>query len=136
MRQHDLRAPHTCGPNSCPAPLVRLDQELCTLSLSPLTPYQFVVAGDGPYVGQILYDIHVSNIPQGYLYDRRHSSLAQEAIWGGIPRVGEELTTCVRRFGVTKSLKSPRRRFHITGARISSSNGHEVRFLGSIVYLC
>ena len=27
-----------------------MEQELCTLSLSPLTPYQFVVAGDSPYV--------------------------------------------------------------------------------------
>lgn len=59
VRQHDLRAPHSCGPNSCPVPLVELDQELCTLSLSPLTPYQFVVAGDGPYVGHS-YDTHVA----------------------------------------------------------------------------
>lgn len=58
MRQHDLRAPHNCGPNSCPTPLVQLDQELCTLSLSPLTPYQIVVAGDAPYVSLILYDLH------------------------------------------------------------------------------
>lgn len=27
-----------------------MDHELSTLTLSPLTPYQFVVAGDGPYV--------------------------------------------------------------------------------------
>lgn len=57
VRQHDLRAPHNCGPNSCPAPLIQLDQELCTLSLSPLTPYQIVVAGDAPYVGLHVRDI-------------------------------------------------------------------------------
>ena len=128
VRQHDLRAPHSCGPNSCPAPLVKLDQELCTLTLSPLTPYQFVVAGDGPYVGQLL---HVSpcgsNIQQGYLYDRRHSRLALEVTWGGVPRAGEELTTCVRKFGTKQSLKGEWRRVHITGARMPSSNGHEVR---------
>jgi len=51
VRQHDLRARwHTCSSGTCPPPLVKLPHELSTLALSPLTPYQFVVAGEAPYV--------------------------------------------------------------------------------------
>jgi WD repeat-containing protein 42A len=51
VRQHDLRTSHNCRNNgSCPAPLVKVNHELSTLALSPLTPYQFVVAGESPYV--------------------------------------------------------------------------------------
>lgn len=50
VRQHDLRTSHSCGAESCPAPLVDIGHELSALSLSPLVPYQFVVAGEGPYV--------------------------------------------------------------------------------------
>lgn len=51
VRQHDLRAPrHTCSSAACPPPLVKLPHDLSTLALSPLTPYQFVVAGEAPYV--------------------------------------------------------------------------------------
>jgi hypothetical protein len=49
VRQHDLRSPHTCS-SECPSPVVKLAHELSTLALSPLTPYQFVVAGDSPFV--------------------------------------------------------------------------------------
>lgn len=70
--------------------------------------------------------IHLmSNMPQGFLYDRRHSRRAIEARWGGLPRTGEEITTCVRKFG-RKPNDETFGRLHITGARMSTSNGHEV----------
>jgi len=50
VRQHDLRRPHDCHHGPCPTPLVKVNHELSTLALSPLTPYQFVVAGESPYV--------------------------------------------------------------------------------------
>lgn len=50
VRQHDLRMHHVCREDSCPTPLVKLKHELSTISSSPLTPYQFVIAGDSPYV--------------------------------------------------------------------------------------
>ncbi|KAH9853471.1 WD40 repeat-like protein [Lenzites betulinus] len=111
VRQHDLRVPHSCASNSCPAPLVQLDHELSTLSLSPLTPYQFVVAGASPY---------------GYLFDRRHAGRHFREEWGQPPSQ-DEITTCVRRFGRTTRGRHERRGLeHITGARMASSNGHEV----------
>jgi hypothetical protein len=50
VRQHDLRTHHVCGEGSCPPPLVKLNHELSSISSSPLKPYQFVVAGESPYV--------------------------------------------------------------------------------------
>ncbi|KAI0352957.1 WD40 repeat-like protein [Trametes cingulata] len=110
VRQHDLRVPHTCSA-SCPAPLVQLSHELSTLSLSPLTPYQFVIAGASPF---------------GYLFDRRHAGRHYREEWGQPPD-SDEVTTCVRRFG--RSTRGPHERRgleHITGSRMASSNGHEV----------
>ncbi len=52
VRQHDLRVPHICGRGICPAPLVKVAFDLSSISLSPLTPYQFVVAGESPYVSK------------------------------------------------------------------------------------
>ena len=49
VRQHDLRVRHSCR-GGCPAPLVHVEHSLYTLSMSPLTPYQFVVAGSSPFV--------------------------------------------------------------------------------------
>ncbi|TFK43495.1 WD repeat-containing protein [Crucibulum laeve] len=126
VRQHDLRAPpHNCRNGTCPAPLMKVGHGLSTLSLSPLTPYQFVVAGESPY---------------GYLFDRRHSGRVLKEEWGMVARAGEELTTCVRRFA--RPPKDPaengtRRRDHITGSRMSASNGHEVllTYSGDGVYL-
>ncbi|KAI0335470.1 WD40 repeat-like protein [Cubamyces sp. BRFM 1775] len=111
VRQHDLRVPHTCSSDSCPAPLVQLNHELSTLSLSPLTPYQFVVAGSSPY---------------GYLFDRRHAGRHYREEWGQPPD-SDEVTTCVRRFGrLTRGDHERRGLEHITGSRMASSNGHEV----------
>ncbi|KAH9899867.1 WD40 repeat-like protein [Cubamyces lactineus] len=111
VRQHDLRVPHTCSSDSCPAPLVQLNHELSTLSLSPLTPYQFVVAGLSPY---------------GYLFDRRHAGRHFCEEWGQPPS-HSDLTTCVRRFGRRTRGEHERRGLeHITGSRMASSNGHEV----------
>lgn len=55
MRQHDLRVPHNCALGNCPAPLVKVDHDLSSIALSPLTPYQFVVAGESPYVSLTSY---------------------------------------------------------------------------------
>ncbi|KAK2466242.1 hypothetical protein APHAL10511_001884 [Amanita phalloides] len=124
VRQHDLRTYHTCREDSCPPPLVKLSHELSTISSSPLTPYQLVVAGESPY---------------GYLYDRRHVGRRFTEEWGAIPRAGEDITTCVRRFGrpVNFSNQRPRIRDHITGARVSLRNGHEVllTYSSDAVYL-
>lgn len=49
VRQHDLRTPHHCR-TECPAPLIKMQFELSAISQSSLTPYQFVVAGESPYV--------------------------------------------------------------------------------------
>ncbi|KAI0832422.1 WD40 repeat-like protein [Trametes gibbosa] len=122
VRQHDLRVPHSCASDSCPAPLVQLNHELSTLSLSPLTPYQFVVAGASPY---------------GYLFDRRHAGRHFREEWGQPPDQ-DEVTTCVRRFGRTTRGHHERRGFeHITGARMATSNGHEVllSYSADAVYL-
>ncbi|KAF8913931.1 WD40-repeat-containing domain protein [Gymnopilus junonius] len=123
VRQHDLRTSHSCGAESCPAPLVDIGHELSALSLSPLVPYQFVVAGEGSY---------------GYLFDRRYLRRTIEHDWGMVPQAGKEPTTCVRKFGRERSSSDKRvRRDHITGARMSKSNGHEVLFSysGDGVYL-
>ncbi|KAM5540516.1 hypothetical protein V8D89_005974 [Ganoderma adspersum] len=111
VRQHDLRVPHLCNRHSCPAPLVALNCELSTLALSPLTPYQFVVAGESPY---------------GYLFDRRHAGRLFAEEWGQPPD-SSEVTTCVRRFGRNgRGAHERTGREHITGSRMASSNGHEV----------
>ncbi|PIL37152.1 hypothetical protein GSI_00844 [Ganoderma sinense ZZ0214-1] len=111
VRQHDLRVPHSCNGDSCPAPLVALNCELSTLALSPLTPYQFVVAGRSPY---------------GYLFDRRHAGRQFAEEWGQPPD-SSEVTTCVRKFGRNgRGALERRGREHITGSRMASSNGHEV----------
>ncbi|KIL70024.1 hypothetical protein M378DRAFT_156082 [Amanita muscaria Koide BX008] len=124
VRQHDLRTHHICDEDSCPAPLVKLNHELSTISMSPLTPYQFIVAGDSPY---------------GYLFDRRHVGRFFLEEWGAVPRAGDDLTTCVRRFGRPPKLRNRRNRMrdHITGVRVSPRNGHEVllTYSGDGVYL-
>ncbi|KAI0650815.1 WD40 repeat-like protein [Trametes meyenii] len=122
VRHHDLRVAHSCRLNHCPAPLVHLDHELSTLSLSPLTPYQFVVAGASPH---------------GYLFDRRHAGRHFREEWGRPPTPGE-VTTCVRRFGRTNRGSHERSgREHITGSRMATSNGHEVllSYSSDAVYL-
>ncbi|KAJ7908326.1 WD40 repeat-like protein [Mycena leptocephala] len=116
VRQHDLRTYHQCNDGSCPPPLVKLTFKLCSLSLSPLAPFQFVVAGESAY---------------GYLFDRRAGRfLAEER---GMVENG--MTHCIRRFGrpAANSANNDGIREHITGARMSSHNGHEVR--ADAVYL-
>ncbi|KAF8195853.1 WD40-repeat-containing domain protein [Mycena galopus ATCC 62051] len=109
VRQHDLRVHHQCNYDSCPPPLIKLDFELSALSLSPLTPFQFVVAGGSPY---------------GYLFDRRQVGrfLMEER---GIVENG--MTHCIRRFGrPAGTAQFDGTSEHITGARMSSHNGHEL----------
>ncbi|KAK0190897.1 WD40-repeat-containing domain protein [Armillaria mellea] len=118
VRQHDLRTSHSCR-TGCPAPLVQVDFELSSLAMSPLTPYQFVVAGDSDC---------------GYLFDRRHlrTTTQPSSVFS------TELTTCVRRFGRPEPTVDAenRRRQHITGARMSSHAGDEVllAYNGDVVY--
>ncbi|KAF9055315.1 WD40 repeat-like protein [Hymenopellis radicata] len=113
VRQHDLRSSHTCR-SQCPAPLVQMDHELTSLSMSSLTPYQFVVAGQSPY---------------GYLFDRR--SLRAKQPSGG----SRSITTCTRLFGrpasppEEPSSDPPRRiskRDHVTGVRMNSTSSDEL----------
>ncbi|KAI0081776.1 WD40 repeat-like protein [Panus rudis PR-1116 ss-1] len=122
VRQHDLRAPHTCQSGGCPAPLVQFSHGLSTLSMSPLTPWQFVVAGESPY---------------GYLFDRRQIGRRVEQEWG-VPPDSTKLTTCVRRFGrPERGSGEMKATAHITGSRMASSNGHEVllSYSADAVYL-
>ncbi|KAF5369926.1 hypothetical protein D9758_001012 [Tetrapyrgos nigripes] len=100
-----------------------VNHDLSALALSPLTPYHIVVAGSSPY---------------GYLFDRRFTGrdVQMEA---GMDSDG--LTTCVRRFGRTGKTENSEQAYmlgeHITGARMSSENGHEVllSYSGDGVYL-
>ncbi|KAI3612177.1 wd repeat-containing protein [Moniliophthora roreri] len=120
VRQHDLRTPHSCRTSTCPPPILQVEHELSTLALSPLTPYQMVVAGSSPF---------------GYLFDRRYTARESWMKPNGV-------TTCVRRFGRPPNV--PRddernlfHREHITGARMATENGHEVllSYSGDGVYL-
>lgn len=126
VRQHDLRLAHDCPHDPCPTPLAKVNHELSTLALSPLTPYQFVVAGESPY---------------GYLFDRRQSGRVLQEEWGVVPNILRQgsLTNCVLRFGRRKKAVGQRGAAfdHITGARMSSSNGHEVllSYSADAVYL-
>ncbi|KIK68111.1 hypothetical protein GYMLUDRAFT_256897 [Collybiopsis luxurians FD-317 M1] len=108
VRQHDLRTSHSCR-RGCPAPLIQVRHELSTLATAS---YYCVVAGDSPY---------------GYLFDRRFTGRDLQDEWG---MRGEGLTTCVRRFGRANRRRSRDRHLypgeHITGARMSSENEHEV----------
>ncbi|KAJ7590975.1 WD40 repeat-like protein [Mycena floridula] len=97
-RQHDLRTSHRCR-GDCPDPLLQMSTQLSTIALSPLTPYQFVVAGKSNY---------------GFLFDRRY-----------IARARDSVTTCVRRFGRKKHSNGFGRDW-ITGARMSSNHGDEL----------
>ncbi|EPQ59493.1 WD40 repeat-like protein [Gloeophyllum trabeum ATCC 11539] len=122
VRQHDLRHPHVCGSDSCPPPLIKVPHDLYSIGVSPLTPYQFVVAGESPY---------------GYLFDRRQvgRSLQEEA---GVPDDGEDLARCVRRFARKPTREQrKRRREYISGVRMAQNNGHEVlmTYGGDAVYL-
>ncbi|KAF8558753.1 WD40 repeat-like protein [Imleria badia] len=111
VRQHDLRTPHSCGRGVCPAPLVKLPHELSTIALSPLTPYQFVVGGESPFA---------------HLFDRRHIGRHIQEEWGMSPAV-DDVTTCVRRFSRhSRALGETKGYEHITGARMSAWNGHEL----------
>ncbi|KAJ7507850.1 WD40 repeat-like protein [Mycena galericulata] len=121
VRQHDLRTPHECDRGSCPSPLIKVDFELSTIALSPLTPFQFLVAGESAY---------------GYLFDRRQAGRFLQEERG---MVENGMTHCVRRFGRPDSASHAHgyrdTREHITGARISSQNGHEVSYSADAVYL-
>lgn len=119
VRQHDLRAPHTCP--RCPAPLAdysSIGTSLYTLTSSSLRPELFVCAGTAPYA---------------YLHDRRMINRTMMAQWGVAAREG--LTTqCVRRFGLVEGAQ---RSDHIVACKMSEANGREllVSFSGGPVAL-
>ncbi|KAN0097234.1 WD40-repeat-containing domain protein [Tylopilus felleus] len=122
VRQHDLRTQHSCGRGACPAPLVKLPYDLSTIALSPLTPYQFVVGGESPFA---------------HLFDRRHIGRHLQEEWGMSPAV-DDVTTCVRRFSRHSRAPGEVKGYeHITGARMSAWNGHELllSFNSDAVYL-
>ncbi|KAI6113645.1 WD40 repeat-like protein [Pisolithus croceorrhizus] len=122
VRQHDLRTSHVCGGHGCPAPLVKLPHELSTIALSPLTPYQFAVGGESPFA---------------HLYDRRHIGRYLWEEWGMSPAAADA-TTCVRKFSrYSRAPGEPKGGEHITGARMSTWNGHELllSFNSDAVYL-
>ncbi|GAA5893872.1 hypothetical protein JCM6882_003116 [Rhodosporidiobolus microsporus] len=129
VRQHDLRTHHVCrtpGPGrqpnaSCPPPLASYHGlSLYSLSLSKLRPHLFVVAGTSPYA---------------FLHDRRMlRSPAFQRDWGSSvpssssPFSSNDLTTCVRRFGVP----SPSAPYngditnHIVATKLSPTNPREL----------
>ncbi|KAI0732902.1 WD40 repeat-like protein [Fomitopsis betulina] len=122
VRQHDLRVPHNCALGNCPAPLVKVDHDLSSIALSPLTPYQFVVAGESPY---------------GHLFDRRYAGRILKEEWG-VPPNSHDVTTCVRRFGRAKRRPGESRGYeHVTGVRMATTNGDEVllSYSSDAVYL-
>lgn len=111
VRQHDLRTSHVCADGSCPAPLVSLPHELSTIALSPLVPYQFVVGGRSAFA---------------HLFDRRHIGRYLREEWGMSP-VAHDATTCVRKFSRHSRPRGEVKGYeHITGARMSNWNGHEL----------
>ncbi|KAF8339108.1 WD40-repeat-containing domain protein [Cantharellus anzutake] len=120
VRGHDLRTPHSCP--TCPPPLVRTPHPLSTLATSSLSPWLFFVAGESPYA---------------HLFDRRmiHRVMLRE--WG-VPAKDDEIVTCVRRFGrASRAPGESEGDEHVSGARMSSTNGHELilSYMADGVYL-
>jgi len=97
--------------------------------MSHLTPYNFVVAGESPYVSRMHHNplIAIINCPfQAYLFDRRHSGRRIQEEWG-VESSSEDLISCVRRFGrKNRNENEMPGHEHITGSRMSQENGHEV----------
>jgi len=63
---------------------------------------------------------------QAHLFDRRHTGRYLHEEWG-MPPDERSATTCVRRFGRRSRAKSTKGGpEHVTGARLSTWNGHEV----------
>ncbi|BEI82313.1 hypothetical protein CcaverHIS002_0301810 [Cutaneotrichosporon cavernicola] len=117
VRQHDLRRPHTCR-DECPPPLFQAPPhvELYSLSVSPLTPHLFAVAGQTDCA---------------YICDRRKPE-HQTPSWGKHTRRAEQVT-CVRRLALPQAeWESVERRNavyrerHITCVKMSADIAGEV----------
>ena len=89
------------------------------------------VAEDGEVRQHDLRTFHsCSNVggesPFAHLFDRRHAGRRIQAEWG-VPLDENNLSTCVRRFGREHRAPGERRGYeHITGAKMSTWNGHEL----------
>ncbi|ORY73852.1 WD40-repeat-containing domain protein [Leucosporidium creatinivorum] len=131
VRQHDLRTTHTCrrpGMRSdeaaCGPPLVEYQGlSLYSLSVSKQRPHLFVVAGTAPYA---------------FLHDRRMLREPMKRDWG-IEASDEDLTQCVRRFGVPKEDGKGEASItkHVVATKLSSSNPRDllVSYSGAGVFL-
>ncbi|CAK9783723.1 unnamed protein product [Cutaneotrichosporon oleaginosum] len=117
VRQHDLRRPHACR-EECPPPLFRAPPQvdLYSLSVSPLTPHLFAVAGQTDCA---------------YICDRRKPE-HQTPSWGKHTRRAEQVT-CVRRLALPQAeWESVERRNaafherHITCVKMSADHAGEV----------
>lgn len=116
VRQHDLRRPHQCG-SGCPEPLFSAPPgvELYSLSLSPLTPHLFAVAGQTDCA---------------YVCDRR--MMARQTSWDPNTSAASQVR-CIRRLGLPESewqhvgsRRHARLDRHITCVKMSADNADEV----------
>lgn len=89
-----------------------------------------MVGGESPFVSVVA--AHQNDepdvlVPQAHLFDRRHIGRHLQEEWGMSPAV-DDVTTCVRRFSRHSRAPGEVKGYeHITGARMSAWNGHEVR---------
>ncbi|TYJ52298.1 hypothetical protein B9479_007113 [Cryptococcus floricola] len=120
VRQHDLRLPHSCSAGFCPEVLFNAPKgvDLYSLSVSPVMPWMFTVAGTAEHA---------------YVCDRRMTPSSSSSSWGPNTRSDGQVH-CVRRLGLPNEewerVLPGRRRFggdrHISSVRMSAERGDEV----------
>ena len=88
-----------------------------------------MVGGESPFVSVVTMprNKEPNVLFEAHLFDRRHIGRHLQEEWGMSPAVGD-VTTCVRRFSRHSRAPGEAKGYeHITGARMSAWNGHEVR---------
>ncbi|ODN82492.1 hypothetical protein L198_07714 [Cryptococcus wingfieldii CBS 7118] len=120
VRQHDLRLPHSCSAGFCPEVLFNAPKgvDLYSLSVSPVMPWMFTVAGTAEHA---------------LVCDRRMTPSSSSSSWGPNTRSDGQVH-CVRRLGLPNEewerVLPGRRRFggdrHISSVRMSGERGDEV----------
>ncbi|ODO10316.1 hypothetical protein I350_02545 [Cryptococcus amylolentus CBS 6273] len=120
VRQHDLRLPHSCSAGLCPEVLFNAPKgvDLYSLSVSPVMPWMFTVAGTAEHA---------------FVCDRRMTPSSSSSSWGPNTRSDGQVH-CVRRLGLPNEewerVLPGRRRFggdrHISSVRMSGERGDEV----------